>query len=292
MNPLATLRPLKDRFLAAVDSIKINSISHRSHDGCEQIIKHRNGFAPPVAVLANLYFGAAHIPIRFQCRNVGWRDWEINCFRMLNHDRFQAIALDNTTICLDQLPGKNLFVYLTGGNMTRKIVRAAGRELRRAHGLWSEPMGGWWSHGDASMSNMIYDGSTDRVRLIDFEMKHEKSLPADVRQADDLLVFLLDLLGYVPHRRWLPLAGAFLRTYARPEVIAQLRPRLVAPRGIAKIWWNVRTNAVDPRKVARRLEELGQALDAGEILTTPKPASKAKRSGFARRGASRTFAMQ
>src|SRR5207237_6713672 len=99
----------------------------------------------------------------------------------------------------------------------------------------------------------IYDHAPDRPRLIDFEVFHDKSLPAPVRHADDLLVFLLDLVGFVPKKRWLPMALAFLRAYGDADVIDELRKRLAPPRGIARIWWRVRTNCVDPHKIQRRL---------------------------------------
>jgi len=49
---------------------------------------------------------------------------------------------------------------------------------------------------------VIYEASNNRARLIDFEIYHEKSLATAARQADDLLVFLLDLVGTLPTRQW------------------------------------------------------------------------------------------
>src|SRR6266481_3944732 len=65
------------------------------------------------------------------------------------------------------------------------------------------------------MTNVIYDEKAHRARLIDFEIRHEKSLPAAARYADDLLVFLLDMVGRVPNRQWLPFAICFLRGLQR-----------------------------------------------------------------------------
>jgi hypothetical protein len=80
------------------------------------------------------------------------------------------------------------------------MLKAAGSEYRPAHHFKNEEFGSAWSHGDASMTNVIYDEETGRSRLIDFEIRHEKSLPATARHADDLLVFLLDLVGRVSSR--------------------------------------------------------------------------------------------
>jgi hypothetical protein len=90
---------------------------------------------------------------------------------------------------------------------------------------------------DASSTNVIYDASNNRARLIDFEIYHEKSLAASAPQADDLLVFLLDLVGPLPTRQWLPFAATFLEAYGDAEVIGQLRKQLDLPGGLAWIWW-------------------------------------------------------
>jgi hypothetical protein len=65
--------------------------------------------------------------------------------------------------------------------------------------------------------------------------------PADERHADDLLVLLQDLVGRIPSDRWLPGARAFLEAYGRPEIVRLLDQRLVVPRGLARLWWSVRT---------------------------------------------------
>jgi hypothetical protein len=88
------------------------------------------------------------------------------------------------------------------------------------------------------------------ARLIDFEIMHERSLPATTRHADDLLVFLLDKVDRVPSTQWLPFTTCFVKAYAERDVIAELQKRLVIPRGLALLWWNVRTNFAKTGKVA------------------------------------------
>ena len=75
------------------------------------------------------------------------------------------------------------------------------------------------------MPNVIYDKKTRRARLIDFEIMHEKSLPATTRHADDLLIFLLDMVDGVPTRQWLPFTICFVKAYADRDVIAELQKR-------------------------------------------------------------------
>jgi hypothetical protein len=135
-------------------------------------------------------------------------------------------------------------------------MEAAGKEFRRAHQFWSDGFRAPWSHGDAGMNNVIYNEKTGRARFIDFEIVHDKSLPAKSRQADDLLVFLLDLIAVAPNPQWLALALSFLNAYGNAAVTSELKNQLSLPSGMSWIWWGVRTSFANPTKVKRRLEKV------------------------------------
>src|SRR2546423_1710979 len=175
---------------------------------------------------------------------------------MLNGDRFRAWPSGNNTVCADKLPGKTLWEHLEQGTLTRQMVKAAGHEFRRAHQFWSDDFGDRWSHGEAGTNNVIFDEPTGRARLMDFEIVHNKSLGAKARQADDLLVFLLDLIAVAPNPQWLALSLSFLNAYGNTAVICELEDELGVPSGIAWMWWGVRTSFANPAKVRRRLEKL------------------------------------
>jgi hypothetical protein len=239
-----------------VDSLNVNSVSEQVRRGRRLMLKRRTVYSEPLAELANVYFRMAGIPIRFWAKTEDWRRWEVKSFNMLNGDRFHARAAGANTICADKLPGRSLEDHLKEGTLTREMMEAAGHELRRAHQLWSDEFRGPWSHGDAGTNNVIYDQKSGRARLIDFEIVHEKSLPTKSRQADDLLVFLLDLLALAPNRQWLTLVLAFLNAYDNAPVIAQLKNQLAMPTGMAWIWWGVRTSFANPAKVKRRLQKI------------------------------------
>jgi hypothetical protein len=239
-----------------VDSLKINSVSERVRRGREFVIKRRNGYSEPLAELANMYFRIAGIQIRFWSKTDEWQQWEISCFNLLNGDDFRARASGANSVWADKLPGKSLWNHLKDGTVTREMMQAAGYELRRAHQFWSDEFRAPWSHGDAGTNNVIYDQETGRARLIDFEIIHERSWPAKSRHADDLLVFLLDLMAVAPNPQWLSLALAFLNAYDDASVIAELKNQLSVPTGIAWIWWGVRTSFANPAKVKKRLGKL------------------------------------
>jgi hypothetical protein len=239
-----------------VDSLKINSVSEEVRQGRRLVIKRRNVYSEQLADLANLYFRMSGIPIRFWSKAEDWRRWEVKWFQMLNGDRFRAFSPGSKTVCTDKLPGRSFWEHLHQGTLTRPMLEAAGREFRQVHQLWSDEFGGQWSHGDATMENVIYDEKTDRARLIDFEIIHDKALSAKSRHADDLLVFLSDLVAIAPSHRWLHLSLSFLNAYGDPRVIAELTNHLALPSGMAWIWWGVRTGFADPAKVKQRLARL------------------------------------
>jgi hypothetical protein len=243
-----------------VEAIAINSISEKVRRGRTLVVKRRNIHSEQLADLTNLYFRMADIPIRFWSKVEDWQRWEVGSFEMLNGDRFHAYASGARTVVAEKLSGESLWEHINRGTLTRRILQAAAAELRRAHQFWSDEFHGRWSHGDSTTTNLIYDPKTNRARLIDFEIVHEKSLATAARQADDLLVFLLDMVGIVPSRQWLPFSMTFLEAYSDVKVIAQLRKQLDPPGGLAWLWWGVRTNFTNPRKVKQRLATLSRAI--------------------------------
>jgi hypothetical protein len=267
-------KPRKDLFVpeglshaatSFVESLKINSITEKVRRDRRVVIKRRNVYGERAADLINFYFRAAGLPIRYLSDVREWRRWEARCFQMFNGDRFRATITDNRTVTLDKLPGDNLWEHMNRGTLTLRMLKAAGSEYRRAHHFKTKELGNGWSHGDASMTNVIYDEKGHRARLIDFELRHDKSLPAIARHADDLLVFLLDLVGRVPNRQWLPFAICFLRAYNDAAVMRELKKRLVVPTGLALIWWNVRTNFTASTIVKRRFQALRRAIGKLEL---------------------------
>jgi hypothetical protein len=258
-----------------VEAIAINSVWEKKRGNRTVVVKRRNLHSGQLADLTNLYFRVANIPIRFWSKLDEWRRWEVECFEMLNGDCFHAHASGQRCVVAETLPGESLWEHLNRGTLTKQMLRSAALEFRRAHQFWSDEFHGRWSHGDASITNVIYEPKTNRTRFIDFEIYHDKSLSAASRQADDLLVFLLDLVGTVPTRQWLPFATTFLEAYGDREVIAQLRSQLDLPGGLAWIWWGVRTNFTNPAKVEGRLTNLSHTILKLNLTKSPPPLARA-----------------
>ena len=159
------------------------------------------------------------------------------------------------------MPGVNLTRHLDDGSITEEMAAAAARELRRAHETHSTFFRGAWSHGDPHLGNFMYEKGEERARLIDFEVRHHQSLPAEERHCDDLLVFLQDMVGRICERQWLPCATAFLETYDCPALFARLGPKLdLPPQSVPRLWWLVRTTFLPVAELRRRIMALRREL--------------------------------
>ena len=203
---------------AWVDRIKINAVSREMREGRALWIKRRRWTARPIMACANSFFRLAGNPVSAIEELATWQRWEVDCFLQLHGGEFRAFPDGPRTVAAEEVPGTNLSQHLDTATLTPRMLAAAARELRRAHEAESSTFRGPWSHGDPHAGNFVYDASTDRARLIDFEVMHHPTISAEERHADDLLVFLQDMVGRTPADHWLPHARhAFLDAYGRPE---------------------------------------------------------------------------
>jgi hypothetical protein len=254
------LRELSKAANRAINCIKINSVTLESRQGKWVWVKRRRWGSELIAAQANLFFRLAQGRVHVWVDPEKWQHWEIYCFRLLQEPSFRAFAEGSHTVCMDAIPGMHLCEHLKRGTLTTRALEAAARELRRAHELWCPQFDDWWSHGDPHLDNVVYDESTNRARLIDFEVVHVQSLPAVLRHADDLLVFLQDLVCRVSAREWLPFALCFINAYGRPEAIAELTRLLFVPTGLPGVWWKLRTENFERLELIRRVDTLRAAL--------------------------------
>lgn len=245
---------------ALVDRIKVNAISRETRADRVVWIKRRRRTAGPILACANRFFRLAGNPVHAIGDLTTWQRWEVECFERLHGESYRAFAEGDRVVGADEMPGVNLSTPLDAGTLAPVMCAAAGRELRRAHASPCRAFSGGWSHGDPHLGNFIYDAGTDRARLIDFEVMHDPRLDADARHADDLLVFIQDLVGRVSAELWLPNAHAFLAGYDRPKLVALLHRQLVLPGGIARMWWAVRTTYLPGETLHHRLAALRESL--------------------------------
>jgi hypothetical protein len=245
-----------------VDRIKINTLTRREEGGRAVWCKRRRRSAKLLIPIANAFYRAAGNPVQILGETRAWHAWEIACLSDLHGGRYRAWSEPAGVLCADEVPGTSLSSHLDRGSVTEEMFVAAAREFRRAHEVSCARFPAGWSHGDPHSGNVIFDEVSGEARLIDFEVQHYASMPATARHTDDLLVFLQDTLGRLSRARWIDLARLFVNAYGRPEITSHLVERLTAPRGIARLWWAVRTTYLAPQEIAGRLDALRQALAA------------------------------
>jgi len=246
---------------SAIDSIRINAISREVRGGRALLIKRRRWASGPLAQIANLFFRAARHPVFVWVDAGTWQRWEASSFNLLHSSQYCAFPAGSRTVCADILPGLSLAEHFAKGTFDGEMLDAAGSELRRAHRLHSPFFGGPWSHGDPNLANFLFSAHDKHARLIDFEVVHQRRLPAMARHLEDVLSFLQDLLGCAPAGTWLDSAQRFLDAYGCDEMLrGALRERLRLPSGVPKVWWWIRTNYVPLGSIRRRLERLRETL--------------------------------
>jgi hypothetical protein len=249
------------RLGASIESIKVNTIALESRGNRRMWVKRRRLGSGLVAVLANLFLILARAPVHLWIDLRKWQSWEITCFRLLYDRDFSVFPEGRRIVCVEEVPGNSLLECANDGRLTLREIEAAAKELRRAHALWCQELNDYWSHGDPNLNNLIYDGQTNRVQLIDFELIHRNSLPAIKRHADDVVVFLQDLMARVSAEQWLRFAVGFINAYDQPAVTEEARRRLVVPTGYAAIWWKRRTDClVEREELVERIRSLEAAL--------------------------------
>ena len=63
-----------------------------------------------------------------------------------------------------------------------------------------------------------------------------------------------------PFAAWVPFSLALLEAYNDPFVLAEVRKRLIIPRGWSAIWWKLRTDYVNRSVMIERIDRLNTAL--------------------------------
>jgi hypothetical protein len=237
-----------------IDAVRINKTVEVKHNGKPYLLKRRYTGRGWIIRVGNVFLRLSNSKILMFPNVRDWQAWEVHCFTLLHHA--ECLAVNNSAILCEKFPGTSLKRLLEQDLLTEHIVQDAGREFARAHALHSSLVGGQWSHGDPHLDNVLYDVSSERAFLIDFETRHWHYLDAISRHADDLLVFLLDLVGRTRSGNWQQLCRAFLASYSNKEPKHALARRLRMPHGLELVLWKTRTDNLPTRQIRIRLAEL------------------------------------
>jgi hypothetical protein len=254
------IEPLLRWIARLMSGVRVNRVQQMDDGVVSVIAKRRHYYGSVVILLGNGFLTLAQSGVRMFVRTRDWARWEQHCVRLLYPGFSQVLAEGSGSVRLPVMPGTSLRRMLEQGEARGDAFVAAARELRRAHQLQCGFFGAGWSHGDLHLDNVLYDLQTDRAFLIDFDTRHQRGIDEHRRQADDLKVFLLELIA-TPGNHWRPLASAFLCEYGEANVLRELGGQLAVPRGFAKILWYTRTGGLNHREIAPRLRILEEMVN-------------------------------
>lgn len=234
-----------------IDVVRVNAVCERTIEGQQGWLKRRKLGMDQVIYLGNIFLRLSRSRIWMLPNCAVWVRWEIDCFRLLYGDRCHPQWVGDRGFWVEAMPGKSLLVRLEQGALTVDMMAAAGQAFHRAHSIHSDFFQAGWSHGDSHLANVLYDEVSQTASLIDFETQHWRHLSETDRQADDLLIFVLDILGRCDN--WEKLLPAFFQSYDRPAVLHQLHQHLTLPQGWEKVLWATRSNYLATHTLSARL---------------------------------------
>jgi hypothetical protein len=156
-----------------------------------------------------------------------WLRWEVEVARVLG--RTVRISLDGGGLEFPFAIGDTLGAILLGDlphdDKLSALRMAAGalRDLHKKSTCRSAAEPWPLSHGDATCHNVIVNLPTGSVDWIDFEMRHDWSVPADERHADDLRALLFSSAACLFSSVHKPCVEHVLAGYGEPRIVHALR---------------------------------------------------------------------
>lgn len=225
-----------------LDRIRLNSIRVVDVDGVPYVAKRRHWYAPFLIVLGNFYLRRIGASTRF-LPNHAWQAWESEVYRAAYGHLAQTEVhvtgcsnCDSGCLLLPRWSGTTLRDYFASCAHCRtekqRAVGLAAEELNRLHQLrvrWPDGQLRYFSHGDATVRNVILIEAPLQAKWIDFDMGHVETQPDTWRQADDLRAMLFSAAKWFPPESYGELAEITLGSYGNWPVVERLAENLVAP---------------------------------------------------------------
>ena len=85
------------------------------------------------------------------------------------------------------------------------------------------------SHGDATVRNVMFDATTNSVTWFDFDLRHDLTVSATARHADDLRAFLFSAAHYFSMEDLPDLVRVARENYSDSKVWVELSKQVSSP---------------------------------------------------------------
>jgi hypothetical protein len=214
-----------------LDHVRLNRIRTVDVDGVAYVAKRRRWYAPLLIAVGNAYLRQIGAKTRI-LTNHTWHIWETEIYRLQEKgtcppaNGWLLIPLRGDTVLRDYLASheKSTLDKL-------QAIRLASQSLARLHQLrlrWPDGRERLFSHGDATVRNVVLSEPPLTANWIDFDMGHQAALPDEWRHADDLRALLFSAASWFPRDRYQHLSEHGLTGYGIPSVIDKLAEIVMA----------------------------------------------------------------
>ena len=206
------IRKVFERLLTPVawciSRVRINRITFKVIDGEEFVLKKRTLISPVSIAIGNCVLSLRRVPVRV-LHYAQWIDWDRQIQKVMASATSQETPLG---LLVSRKPGRPLSELIgeeaIENDRVTEVFSLALRELYRLHQLEVENGSSanaqtiLFSHGDASVSNVLHDTVTNQVCWFDFDLRHDLRQPANLRHADDLRAFLFTAMQCLSNKGW------------------------------------------------------------------------------------------
>ena len=181
------LQSLMNLASRGVGLVNINRVSFHSKEGQEFVHKGRAAAGWILIVPGNLVFWLRCVPVRVLYKRE-WMRWERD---VKLATRNEDVTLGRNLVC-QKIPGKSLSSLLQNDmqfSEKKELLFIATQSLKQFHETEVNVAGVGpclLSHGDASITNVLYDSKTKLAVWFDFDLRHDLRRDAAERHADDL----------------------------------------------------------------------------------------------------------
>ncbi len=252
-----------------IQRVCVNHVSLEQTDDKPHVLKRRLWFAWVLIFPANIVFRFRQVPLKV-LHNGEWIRWERTVkSKLRNEVILTGTALRCETISgqpLSELLADRLQKWLREPNSAKTesaeslaYLKTATIALKNLHKISVQQDGGkpsvMLSHGDASISNVMYCANTSRAEWFDFDLRHDLQIDADQRSADDLRSLLFSAGCFLREEDLEPLVQMVKHEYQCERVWTALQNQLSSSR-----FWLDLFHLSQTRRLKRRSLTAGLAL--------------------------------
>ena len=179
-----------------ISKVRINRTALVEIEGEQFVLKKRSFVSPVLIAIGNRVLSLRRVPVEV-LHYKEWLQWE----RQIQAASASAGSKESSEgLLMHKLPGRALPELIGSETMNDdraiEMLSLALNALYQMHQLSLEAGIGvnarscFFSHGDASISNVLFDVKSNQACWFDFDLRHNLRQPAQLRHADDLRAFL------------------------------------------------------------------------------------------------------